>query len=84
MNKVIGELKTPWVRNSRGESNIGNWIADATREYFQTDIAFHNSGGIRKGPNAGQIRIRDIWEISPFDNTIMIIQISGDQLLHLL
>ncbi|MBC8491775.1 MAG: metallophosphatase [Candidatus Marinimicrobia bacterium] len=24
MNKVIGELKTPWVRNSRDESNIGN------------------------------------------------------------
>ncbi|MBU4444004.1 bifunctional metallophosphatase/5'-nucleotidase [bacterium] len=84
MNKIIGELKTPWVRNSRGESNIGNWIADATREYFQTDIAFHNSGGIRKGLSAGPVKVRDIWEISPFDNTIMIMQISGDQLLHLL
>jgi len=84
MNKVIGELKTPWVRNSRGESNIGSWIADATREYFQTDIALHNSGGIRKGLNAGPIKVRDIWEISPFDNTIMIMKISGDQLFHLL
>ena len=84
MNKVIGELKTPWVRNSRDESNIGNWIADATREYFQTDIAFHNSGGIRKGLSTGPVKVRDVWEISPFDNTIMIIQISGDQLLYLL
>ena len=84
MNEVIGELKTPCVRNSKGESNIGNWIADATREHFQTDIAFHNSGGIRNGLSGGPIQVRDIWEISPFDNTIMIMQISGDQLLHLL
>ncbi|MCD6441106.1 MAG: bifunctional metallophosphatase/5'-nucleotidase [Candidatus Marinimicrobia bacterium] len=84
MNKVIGKLKSPWICNSRGESNIGNWIADATRAYFQTDIAFQNSGGIRKGLAAGPITMRDIWEISPFDNTIVIVRVTGTQLLNIL
>jgi 2',3'-cyclic-nucleotide 2'-phosphodiesterase (5'-nucleotidase family) len=84
MNKVIGKLKSPWICNSRGESNIGNWIADVTRAYFQTDIAFQNSGGIRKGLAAGPITVRDIWEISPFDNTIVIVRVTGIQLLNIL
>ncbi len=84
MNRVIGELKTDWVRSSRGESNIGNWIADVTRHHFSADIAFQNSGGIRKGLRAGPIRVRDIWEISPFDNTIVLVTVSGKQLLDIL
>ena len=84
MRRVIGELQTPWIRNSRGESNIGSWIADATREYFNADIAFQNSGGIRKGLDPGKITVRDIWEISPFDNTIVLVKVGGSQLLHLL
>lgn len=84
MDRVIGELKTPWVRNSQGESNIGDWINDVTREYFKADIAFQNSGGIRKGLNAGPIKVRDIWEISPFDNTIVLVTVSGEQLVRIL
>jgi len=84
MDKIVAELISPWIRNSGGESNLGNWICDAIRDYFQADIAFHNSGGIRKGMDAGPLRVRDIWEISPFDNTIEILQITGDQLLSLL
>ncbi|HDP67772.1 MAG TPA: bifunctional metallophosphatase/5'-nucleotidase [Candidatus Marinimicrobia bacterium] len=84
MNRIIGELKTDWVRSSRGESNIGNWIADAICHHFKADIAFQNSGGIRKGLNAGPIRVRDIWEISPFDNTIVLVTVTGEQLLQIL
>ena len=84
MNRVIGQLISDWTRNSDGESNIGNWICDATRSYFNADLAFMNSGGIRKGLKAGPIRVRDIWEISPFDNTIDLITLSGAQLWQML
>jgi 5'-nucleotidase/UDP-sugar diphosphatase len=84
MDQVIAELISPWIRNSEGESNIGDWTCDAIRDYFQTDIAFHNSGGIRKGMDAGQVKVRDIWEISPFDNTVVILRVTGGQLLALL
>lgn len=84
MDKVIAELISPWIPNSEGESNVGDWICDAIREYFQADIALHNSGGIRRGMVAGPVKVRDIWEISPFDNTVVIFQVTGDQLLSLL
>ncbi len=84
MNKTIGILKTPWIRNSRSESNLGNWITNVMRNSFNVDMAFQNSDGIRKGLGAGPIKVRDIWEISPFDNTIMRVTITDSQLKNLL
>ncbi|MBO8131362.1 MAG: bifunctional metallophosphatase/5'-nucleotidase [Candidatus Marinimicrobia bacterium] len=83
MNKVIGILKTPWERRFNGESNIGNWITDVMRKKFKTDIALQNSGGIRKNMPAGEIRVRDIWEIVPFENEVVIIKVTGKQLLNI-
>lgn len=80
LDQVIGQLVTDWRRHSHGESNLGSWICDATRDYFETDIAFMNSGGIRKDLKAGPIRVRDLWEISPFDNTIEKVEVTGKQL----
>ena len=83
MNQEIGTLKKDWIRTSRDESNIGNWICDVTREKFAVDIAFQNSGGIRKNLPAGPITVRDIWEISPFDNSIQIFELTGKELLDM-
>jgi len=84
MNRKIAVLDTPWIRNSNAESNIGNWICDALRNRFGVDIAFYNSGGIRKSLAAGPVLVRDLWEIVPFDNTVTEVVLSGEQLLALL
>ncbi|MFP4546669.1 MAG: bifunctional metallophosphatase/5'-nucleotidase [Fidelibacterota bacterium] len=84
MDQQIGTLKKDWLRTSRDESNIGNWICDVTRQKFDVDIALQNSGGIRKNLPAGPIKVRDIWEISPFDNSIQIFHLSGKELLDMI
>lgn len=84
MDEVIGVLMSPWIRNSYRESNIGNWITDAMRVYVKADIAFQNSGGIRKDLPEGAIKVRDIWEIYPFDNTVVKVTLTGKQLVQLL
>ena len=84
MDTEIGVLEKDWIRNSHDESNIGNWICDATKTHFDVDIVFQNSGGIRKNLPAGPIKIRDIWEISPFDNTIQIIELTGKEIIDLI
>ena len=84
MDQQIGTLEKDWIRNSRDESNIGNWICDVTKEKFDVDIFLQNSGGIRKNLSAGPIKVRDIWEISPFDNSIQIIELTGKQLTDLI
>ncbi len=79
--EVLGRLETDWTR-SHGprESNIGSWQADALRAFAKTDIAFQNSGGIRKDLPAGPITVRDLWEISPFGNEIVTFELTGAQL----
>jgi len=82
--QVIGQLQQDWRRSSSRESNIGNWIADRLRERASSDVAFMNSGGIRKDLPAGPITLLDIYEILPFANTIVTFELTGEQLLHIL
>jgi 5'-nucleotidase / UDP-sugar diphosphatase len=43
-------------------------------------IAIQNTGGIRKNINAGKITIADIYELLPFNNTLVIFDIAGKDL----
>ncbi len=78
--QVIGWLEVDWRRNFYGESNLGNWEADVMREFAKTDIAFQNSGGLRKDLPRGEIKVRDIWEINPFGNTFVVFEVDGKTL----
>ncbi len=81
---VIGNLESDWKRGFSEESNLGQWEADAVRNKVGTDIAFLNSGGIRKDLPKGEITINDIWEINPFGNTIVTFVISGKGLMQMI
>lgn len=83
LNEVIGELTTDWKRDGNAESSIGNWITDALRSYGKTDIAIQNSGGIRKDMLAGPIKVRDLWEVSPFGNTLVTFTVDGKTLQNM-
>lgn len=80
LNKVIGVLRNDWKRVSQGESNVGNWQTDVMREFAGTDIAFQNSGGIRKDISAGNITVRDMWELNPFSNHFVVFELTGVEL----
>lgn len=83
LDQVIGELKTDWKRGGP-ESNLGNWLTDAMRTYTGADIGIQNNGGIRKDLQAGPIRVRDIWEISPFSNEIITFTVTGKEVQKML
>ncbi len=76
----IGVLASDWRQNERGESNLGNFIADVMRLSTGVDVAFINSGGIRKSLPAGPVKRLDIWEILPFSNYVVTFEATGDQL----
>ena len=80
---VIGTLDTDWERG-RGESNIGDWLTDRIRERAGANVAFLNSGSIRKNLAAGPIRLLDVQEILPFSNTLVSFELTGEQLLTIL
>ena len=82
-NVAIGTLQTDWQNSRRGETNIGNYIADVMRKAAGTDIAFINSGGIRKSMPAGPVKKMDIVEILPFSNYLLTFECTGEQLIAL-
>ncbi len=86
-NEVIGESKVDLdglkkdVRTK--ETNLGNLITDAFMYRFpDADLAITNGGGIRgdKIYPAGPITYKTLLEIHPFGNTVVMVQLTGDEL----
>jgi len=84
--KVIGEAKVNLSAGEypgtggHGESNLGNWITDVMRWKTGARIAFHNSRGIRADIAAGPVKRADIFNVSPFHNSLVVFSLSGQQL----
>ena len=85
MAQEMGELRTP-LANRRGtvSSDLGNWITDCMRKAAGADVALHNKTGIRSELPAGRITRRHLFEVSPFGNTVVTMDLAGHQLLALL
>jgi 2',3'-cyclic-nucleotide 2'-phosphodiesterase (5'-nucleotidase family) len=77
--RTIGTLETAW-RKGRGESNLGNFLADQMRLAAKADVGLVNSGGIRKSMNPGSITALDINEMLPFSNMLVTARLTGKQL----
>jgi 2',3'-cyclic-nucleotide 2'-phosphodiesterase (5'-nucleotidase family) len=60
------------------ETAIGNLIADAYRDYYQTDIAVANGGGIRASATKGNFTLKDAKSILPFGNKIVVAEVTGN------
>lgn len=64
------------------ESNLGNYLADAMRTWGRADVALQNGGGIRGNREypAGPLTRGDIVAILPFNNTGVVLRLSGADL----
>lgn len=83
MSEVVGELAAPLdrARSSLESSAAGNLITDAMVEHFDADCAFQNRGGIRCDLPQGPVTRRDLFEILPFGNHLVLIELRGEPLL---
>ena len=66
------------------ESNFGNLVADAIREAVGAEVALANGGGIRGDRlyDPGTVLTRkDILSELPFGNVVVLIELSGADLL---
>lgn len=82
MSEVVGELTAPLerARSSTESSGAGNLIADAFREHFDADCAFQNRGGIRCNLPKGPVTRRDLFELLPFGNHPVLLELKGEHL----
>lgn len=83
MDTKIGVNATLMTKD-KPESTLGNWMTDiiyveaAKRYDGQLDFAIQNYGGIRiSSLGAGDITVRNIYELMPFDNEMVVIEARG-------
>ncbi len=68
----------------RGETNMGDFCADAYRAVLGSDIAIINGGGVRADIEKGDVSYGDLLNVNPFGNNLCIIEVTGKQIIDAL
>lgn len=80
------------LRKMKPEGELNNFTTDAVQEYFEqisnlgfsADFTLMNYGGIRVTTiTKGAIIVEEMFELMPFENEIVILEIPGDLMLQL-
>lgn len=80
-NTLVGiRTAAPFTKAYETESTLGDLLADALRDATGADVAVVNSGGIRAGLRAGELTYGDMFDVSPFDNFVSVVTMSGADL----
>ncbi|MBR4136402.1 MAG: 5'-nucleotidase C-terminal domain-containing protein [Bacteroidales bacterium] len=89
VNVVIGRSAKTLVSFSP-ESPLSNFLTNLLLErapqyvddplFAECDVSLLNFGGIRAQIPAGDIRIADLYNVSPFENCLVFLQIKGSEL----
>ena len=91
LDTPIGKLAGDLSKGGMGGGSLGNFVADALRDRAQAKLgkpvllAVINSSGLRKNRmTAGNISTSDIYELLPFENALVSLDLNGEQLRRFL
>jgi 2',3'-cyclic-nucleotide 2'-phosphodiesterase (5'-nucleotidase family) len=91
LDVVMGKLKGELKKGGIGAGSLGNFVADGMRAQAsrklgkRVDLAVMNGGGIRRNAiGEGELRARDIFELLPFENALVALELTGEQIMKLL
>ena len=82
--RIVGRLEHP-LDAPRQESGLGNMIVDGLLEYGQlqnwkSDVSFYNMAGVRAPLPAGDITYGQLYQVLPFTNVVVNLDMTGKQL----
>ncbi len=83
MNEVIAEASMDLIKPFDGkESTLGNFstnlILVEARKFFPADFSVLTIGGLRVSLDKGDITLRKVYELMPFDNELVVLGVKGD------
>jgi 2',3'-cyclic-nucleotide 2'-phosphodiesterase (5'-nucleotidase family) len=91
LDAVVGALKGELRKGGMGAGSLGNFVSDGMRWQAglklgqPVDLALINGGGLRRNNiSEGELRARDIFELLPFENALVTVELTGEQLTQLL
>ncbi len=82
LNEKAGETEVDLDGENarRKETNLGDLVADVMRLVSGADAAIGNGGAIRTNIKKGEIRVKDIYAVLPFDSYVVAIRLTGKQI----
>ena len=83
MSEVLTYTKND-LEKGRPQSTIGNFVTDLCLDYADADICVMNNGGLRTNINKGKITRGKLYELMPFENELVILNLNKDDYLELL
>jgi len=85
MNEVLCYTRHDLIKG-KPESTLGNFICDLSIEKTngEADICVFNNGGLRDVIAKGDITIRDIYQVMPFENELVILDLNKNEFYDLL
>ena len=79
--RVLATAETPF----EAREELGCLMCDAFMAETGADIAIENPGGVRLDSHpAGDITVRDVLEMDPFDNNAVILELTGEEILRMM
>ena len=91
LDEVIGKLKGDLKKGGIGAGSLGNFVTDGMRSEASRKLGkpivltVTNGGGLRKSViPEGDLRVRDVFELMPFENALVAFDLTGAQVLDLL
>jgi 2',3'-cyclic-nucleotide 2'-phosphodiesterase (5'-nucleotidase family) len=81
-DEVAARVDQPLAVSKRQFTKAGvkRLIEQAMRDETGADFAFMNLGGVRDILPQGQLKVRNIWDIMPFDDTVVVGTFKGREL----
>jgi 2',3'-cyclic-nucleotide 2'-phosphodiesterase/3'-nucleotidase/5'-nucleotidase len=76
LNRVIVHTAER-IERGVGENPMGRLIADAQRWKSKSQIAIMNAGGVRAPLPAGAVTWGDLYQVHPFGNTLVVLELTG-------
>lgn len=81
--RKITDFVEDYQREYSQECPIANMIADSMRMETGAEIGLQNSGGIQNNIVAGKFTVGDLFDVLPFDNQVIVMELKGSDLQEL-
>lgn len=77
--EVLVESRRPLLRGATGA--LGQLVVDAWLKALPyAQVAITNAGGLRQDLAAGPVRVRDVVSVLPFNNYLLVVEMTGAEL----
>lgn len=89
MNRVVGYTDVNLTKPSHAaETRLGNFFADALltegkKRHPDAELSFGTKGGLRIELQKGNITMGNLFELMPFENEMVLLELSGKSVLQL-